>query len=101
MYKGFTQCLVPAGSPDTHQFPFFVMEYITETLITHFYILETPTTLSLRCSWYVAGRIWLGGDTPEMDGQGKARRDSCQPAVLQGPFFLILFPTYLIPSCPC
>ena len=40
MYRGFTQYLVPAGSPDAHQFPFFVIKYITETLVTHFYAVK-------------------------------------------------------------
>lgn len=61
-----------------HQFPFFVIKYITETPVTCFYILEPSRTLSLRCSWYMAGRIWLGGDIPEVDGLAEARRDSCQ-----------------------
>ena len=89
MYRGFTQYPVAAGSPDAHQFPLFVIKYITETLVTHFYILEPSRTLSLRCSWYMAGRIWLGGDIPEWTVWQKPGETVAKliPAVPRDPFY--------------
>lgn len=86
---GLPQCLVPAGSADMHQFPFFVIEYITETPVTCFYILEPSRTLSLRCSWYMAGRIWLGGDIPEWTVWQKPGETVAKliPAVPRDPFY--------------
>ena len=47
---------------------------------------------TLRCSWYMAGRIWLGGDIPEMDRLAEAKRDSCQadPSSPPGTLLLLL-----------